>query len=35
MTTVEKLAAWISASQWAQQSAEKKDDEEGRDSGFI
>ena len=36
MSTVEKLAAWISASQWAVQSAaEHNSDEEGRDSGFI
>ncbi|MCK5881628.1 MAG: amino acid adenylation domain-containing protein, partial [Sinobacterium sp.] len=39
LSTVEKLAAWISASQWAMQSAQMQDDENeedsGRDSGFI
>ena len=36
MTSVEKLAAYIKASEWAAQSSQQNDEEEGsRDTGFI
>ena len=35
LTTVEKLAAYIKASQWAQNSKENHQEDDNRDTGFI
>lgn len=35
MTTVEKLASYIKAAQWAIQSSEQHEDDQNRDTGFI